>query len=94
VRCDDRFGEGQETQLVQAVQRLEGTILIAWSHEGIPKIVSAMQIESPTPQEWPDERFDMVWVLDRSPKKTTFLQVPQLLLARDDAGLVPIAKSA
>lgn len=55
----------QEPKLVAAVDKLEGTALVAWSHENILKIVSAMGVEAALPAEWPDDRFDLVWVFDR-----------------------------
>ena len=93
IRIDDRFGEGQESQLAQAIQKLPGTVLIAWSHERIPKIVEGLGWASMTPSQWPDERFDLVWVFDRSKRKTTFVQVPQLLLAGDSEALAPLAQT-
>ena len=87
LRCDERFGEGQEDLLVEAVKQLTGTILIAWAHESILDIVAALQPSKPPP-EWPDERFDMVWVFDRSARISTFRQVPQQLLAGDRSELI------
>ena len=90
IRINDGFGKEREAKLVQAVRRLTGTVLIAWSHENIPKIVSAMGMQSTTPTEWPDERFDLVWVFDRVRQQTMFVQVPQLLLAGDSESLIPV----
>jgi hypothetical protein len=36
-----------------------------------------------SPQYWPLDRFDLVWVFDRRGDTWTFTQVPQLLLAGD-----------
>ena len=35
------------------------------------------------PQEWPDDRFDVVWTFTRDGTGWRFAQVPQLLLAGD-----------
>lgn len=88
--CDQRFGEGQEALLVPAILKLSGTVLIAWSHGHIPKIASAIAPEASLPEEWPEDRFDLVWVFDRSSKKVTFTQVPQQLLAGDEAEVAPL----
>jgi hypothetical protein len=93
MSVDDRFGEYQEDRLVRAVERLSvsRTVLIAWSHENLPRIASALGIGSLTPQQWPDERFDLVWVFDRTRGRKNFVQVPQLLLAGDRETLIPLA---
>ena len=39
------------------------------------------------PKHWPDERFDLIWVLERHPGaelKYRFVVVPQMLLADDE----------
>ena len=39
------------------------------------------------PKHWPDERFDLIWVLVRQPGaelKYRFVVVPQMLLADDE----------
>ena len=92
VKCDERFGEGQEELLAHAVLRLQGPVLIAWSHGHIPKMAGAICPGLPIPSEWPEDRFDLVWVFDRSSKKATFKQVPQLLLAGDEAEVAPLDK--
>ena len=76
------------------IVRVSGTVLIAWSHENIAKIVAALDISDAVPSEWPDERFDVVWVFDRVRQHTRFTQVPQCLLAGDSADVMaakPIA---
>ena len=94
VRCDDRFGEGQEDLLAHAALKIQEPMLIAWSHEHIPRIAQAICPGLPIPFEWPEDRFDLVWVFDRASRKTTFKQVPQLLLAGDEAEVAPLEKSS
>ena len=93
VSCDQRFGEGQEALLVPAILRLHGTVLIAWSHGHIPKIARAIAPGATLPEAWPEDRFDLVWVFDRSSKKVTFTQVPQQLLAGDEAEVAPLDRA-
>ena len=85
MKRDDRFGEGQEHLLAPAVLQLQGTILIAWSHGHIPIIANALFPGLTMPEEWPEDRFDLVWVFNRSGKKMIFTQVTQRLLAGDEA---------
>ncbi len=41
-----------------------------------------------TPQTWPDDRFDIVWVFERADGGWSFTQVPQLLLAGDSVDVI------
>lgn len=84
----DRLGKEQEDQLIEALMALTGTVLVAWSHENILKIVQALDRSTRTPGSWPDERFDVVWVFDRQAGQTVFTQVPQCLLAGDSQGVI------
>jgi hypothetical protein len=90
IGIDDRFGREQEEQLALSLRRFTSVVLIAWSHENIPKLVSAIGVEAGTPREWPDDRFDLVWVFKRTSDRTTeFTQVPQRLLAGDRDSVIP-----
>jgi len=63
-----------------------GTALICWQHEDIPAIANVIVGNHTTvPQEWPGDRFDVVWVfaLGTSRNSYSFHQVPQCLLAGD-----------
>lgn len=89
IAIDDRFGKEQEQRLAQFLRQISGNVLIAWSHENIPKLVSALGVGAGTPKEWPDDRFDLVWVFEPTPdRKTRFTQVPQRLLAGDSDSAV------
>jgi hypothetical protein len=35
------------------------------------------------PHKWPDDRFDIVWVLDEAGTDWAFSQIPQMLLSGD-----------
>jgi len=53
------------------------------------KLVRHFPIVNPddVPKHWPDERFDLIWVLVRQPGEVLtyrFVVVPQMLLADDD----------
>jgi hypothetical protein len=93
-RIDQRHRKGQEAALAAAALRRKGIVLIAWEHTLIPTIANAIVGDQTTvPQRWPDDRFDVVWVLKRSGKRWTFHQVPQLLLALDSDAPIKPAKS-
>jgi len=40
------------------------------------------------PQEWPSDRFDVVWTFTRTPDGWAFTQTPELLLPQDHAGAI------
>ncbi len=82
---------GQEAELAATLRRRGGAILVAWDHERIPDILEQLGAVRPhVPPTWPDNRFDMVYVLQRTePGAYAFAQVPQLLLPGDDPA--PIA---
>jgi hypothetical protein len=76
-------------QLVQDVRAIDGVVLISWEHHLIPSIANGLMGNSSVPQIWPDDRFDLVWLIDlrRSGETPDFRQVPQLLLYGDLASL-------
>jgi hypothetical protein len=86
------YTKGDEAALARDVLARGCNILVSWQHAAIPKIagliVAAAPPRLPLPPSWPDDRFDLVWVLT-APGSTggrwRFVQVPQLLLAGDRA---------
>jgi hypothetical protein len=60
-------------------------VLIAWQHEAIYSIANAILGAATSPQNWPADRFDVVYVftLDTSTGTYSFDQVTQCLLAGD-----------
>jgi hypothetical protein len=61
---------------------------VVWHHGTMAKIVRHFPIVNPddVPTHWPDERFDLIWVLVRQNGPTLgyrFVSVPQMLLADD-----------
>ncbi len=84
--------KGDEVALVAEVLAKSEPVLIAWQHEAIPGIVNRLVGNSVTcPQQWPAERFDLVWLLDQ-PTPTddwAFAQLPQMLLPGDNGAIIP-----
>lgn len=84
------FGKGGEAALAKQVLQQTGAVLISWQHEAICAIAQAIVGSKPPkgglPTKWPDDRFDLVWVLDQPAgdgQPWQFTQVPQRLLAGD-----------
>jgi len=78
-------------KLLEHVFRRQGVVLICWQREYIPKIAALiMGSEGIVPAAWPEGRYDMVWVFDRSRSSARyrFNQVPQRLLLGDQLALI------
>jgi len=83
--------KGDEEALAREIVPLGDPVLVAWQHEAIPEIVNLIVgNKTSCPQEWPDTRFDLVWVLDQQTPAAgwTFTQVPQLLMPGDSDALI------
>jgi len=81
-----RFAKGEEEQLAAAIGALSGVVLVALEHKGICPLANfLLGSNNRTPQLWPDDRFDLVWVFESDEEGWHFSQVPQLLLAGDSA---------
>ncbi|OHX14431.1 histidine phosphatase family protein [Chromobacterium sphagni] len=82
------YAKEDAANMAKAVADRIGPTLIAWEHEDIPGIVNAIVGNSAAcPQQWHDDRFDVVWVLDQDEGSNVwrFSQVMQMLLAGDRA---------
>ena len=85
VAVDKSHPEGEETAVAAAALAAPHPVLIAWHHSLIPVLARAIAgHDLPCPGEWPEERFDLVWVLDRDAAGGwRFSLVPQQLFAED-----------
>src|SRR5690349_16032283 len=91
VAIDLRFPKEELAKLAQAVLEIDGVVLISWEHHLIPSLANLLIGDTTSaPQVWPDDRFDVVWVIERSAagKPATFRQVPELLLAGDQPSTI------
>ncbi|HEV3157639.1 MAG TPA: hypothetical protein VGZ00_09875 [Candidatus Baltobacteraceae bacterium] len=84
---DTRFSKGDEKDLVDAAKNFSRTVLISWQRERIPGIANRILGDTIAPQDWPHDRFDVVWVFDlnQTTGQYVFSQVPQQLLAGDSS---------
>ena len=86
LEIDARFAEGEERFAAAAMLAVDGPVLVAWHHNHIARLATVIAgSDIACPPGWPDERFDLVWVLDRAGPAMpwTLRQVPQLLFAGD-----------
>jgi hypothetical protein len=78
------FGKGDEEKLVEQVTAHPGVTLICWQHGELPDIADAFGSVTPTPpDDWPDDRFDVVWTLTKTADGWRFAQLPELVLPQD-----------
>lgn len=93
IRINANYQKREAEEMLGEVFLCEGPVLVCWQHDFIPLMANLiLGDETTAPQDWPGDRFDLVWVFDLDPAagRYTFLQVPQNLLMGDWA--VPIRK--
>lgn len=86
IRINTNFRKVDAERMLDEAFLCEGVVLICWQREYIPQIADhILGTKKIAPQEWPEDRFDMVWVFDRDPTSAqySFKQVPQRLLMGD-----------
>jgi hypothetical protein len=91
IKINADFPRFAVDKLVEDLFRCKGVVLICWQREYIPKIAAAiMGSEGSVPAAWPEARFDLVWIFDRSrtSARYRFHQVPQSLLMGDQVTLI------
>jgi hypothetical protein len=86
LKVNATFQRSQLVSMVEDAFSRNGVVLICWQREYIPDIAALiLGSKKIAPSEWPENRFDMIWVFDlqRSSSTYKFRQVPQELLAGD-----------
>ena len=86
IDINSNFQRADYESMLEDVFSCKGVVLVCWQREYIPQIASHILGEdSRAPADWPEDRYDMVWVFDlnKSSGRYTFKQVPQKLLSRD-----------
>jgi len=88
LEIEDSHTHGNEEDLAKVVLARPEPVLIVWHHGTMAKIVRHFPLvnSDDVPHRWPDERFDLIWILVRQPGaelQYRFVAVPQMLLADD-----------
>ena len=86
IAINTDYGKGDEERLSEAAKACGGVVLISWQHEFMAAVANAVLGDRTTaPQEWPKNRFDVVWMftLEEATETYAFSQMPQMLLAGD-----------
>lgn len=81
----DHFGRGDEAELAAEVMASGQPTLVVWDHGHIPTLTRAFPLRAGTdvPEAWPDERFDLYWILTPGDGGYSLEVLPQELLAGD-----------
>jgi hypothetical protein len=87
------FKQGDETNLMKAVLKLSGVVLISWEHKAIAAQILPLIPVNPgvsVPAQWPGDRFDVVLRFDRAEGASTFAfrqLCPQMLSGDSGVGI-------
>jgi hypothetical protein len=88
------FEVGHESKLAASLLSSDAdVVLICWEHHRLPAIAAALPVAPGTviPDEWPDDRYDVIWAFTRlpgPPVSYAFSELPQRLLPGDqDTGI-------
>ena len=84
------YAKDEQDALWRELQRVEGTVLVSWEHKAIVGLANLiMGGAGKTPQQWPDDRYDVVWRFERGPDGAwAFSQIAQRLLPGDAATVI------
>ena len=87
VPLDTTFEHGHEGHLAKSVLASDEDVLIVWHHGRLGKFVRHFDLVNAddVPQNWPDDRYDLFWILVREPDSARyrFVAISQRLLAID-----------
>jgi hypothetical protein len=85
VDMRDHLGRGDEAKMAEEVVAADDPTLIVWDHGHIPNLARAFPLAPGTevPDAWPEDRFDLYWVLTPGPSGYSLTIAPQELLAGD-----------
>jgi broad specificity phosphatase PhoE len=87
IPVNHHYAEDQEAALAAAVAAASSPVLIAWHHGHIARLAKEIAgAHIGCPGHWPDDRFDVVWILERRGAHASawsFSQVAQCLLPGD-----------
>ena len=88
IVVDDDHRRGHEHRLRDSVLGDPRATLVVWHHGTLPHLVGGFPIRNrdEVPLTWPDDRFDLIWILSREPDATDyrFSTTTQRLLDGDE----------
>jgi hypothetical protein len=89
LTLEDSFEHGHEKHVAHSLLTSDDDAFVVWHHGALPELLShfAIRNASDVPHVWPEDRFDLIWVLSRNPQSDdyTFSIVPQMMLQQDSS---------
>ena len=75
LKLNSNYKHGQESQLAQELVAGGSPALVVWHHGAIPELLKHFDIENAAeiPTAWPEDRFDLLWVLTRKNSDAPFV---------------------
>lgn len=91
ITLEDSHSHGEEKEVATEILARPDTSLVVWHHGALAQLVGHFPVvnASDVPDHWPEERFDLIWVLVQEPSAPLayrFAVVPQGLLVGDAGG--------
>jgi hypothetical protein len=86
LKINDSHPHGHPHKVAEELLAEPTNPLVVWHHGEIPAIVAHFSIENinDVPATWPEDRFDIVWILTRGSNGSyKFSVMPQMLLVDD-----------
>ena len=63
LKIDSKFDVDDTKDLADAIQKVDGYVLIVWEHDKIDNIVKALDVDTKG-KKWGDNDFDSIWIID------------------------------
>jgi hypothetical protein len=91
IEVNLEYGKGDEPRLCEKAKGCSGTVLISWQHDYMATVANGiLDSDSIAPQNWPKDRFDLIWIFDLDQTgRYQFTQLPQCLLPGDSREVIP-----
>ena len=91
---EDSHSHGEEKEVATEILAKPDSTLVVWHHGAMAQLVGHFPVSNPgdVPSQWPEERFDLIWVLMREAGDQLayrFTVVPQGLLVDDQGDVAP-----
>lgn len=83
----DHLGRGDEGTLAREIVAGDAPTLVVWDHGHIPALAREFPLATgvDVPDAWPEDRFDLYWILTPGDSGYTLAILPQELLAGDSS---------